>query len=389
MEKKRESGEILEHMLLEEVKPEQISFREPPEEWDPELYQKDPYIPPVLIEERSSADTEGEQGSKKYTLLAHHRSFWRMHAKGPLSVRTLVVRSNVHITLAHESIKNCIEEALLFDGLLRNGLCENRSRLSELLGYSRARITQILNLMKLPSRIRRKLLLTDEVNEFQLRPLVRISDSKKQTVMFTHLIEGKFTGRQMALFANKDRGGEKELIPDIKDLMAEPGESEEEKQLLFKEEPVALDVKEKSKTPIQTVHLMKLIQDIGSMRESNWEIAARQNGIAEIDIIFLRGVSMLRNGLYEEAVNLLEEVIGNNPDYAPAYFYIGRCGNLAGDFVSAENSLRTALELAPDNPDYLVELAIVLEKLKRNSEASTFYKRAGLLRRRSTDGEEK
>ena len=162
MEKKRESGEVLEHMLLEEVKLEQIAFMDPPDEWDMELHQKEPYVPPILIEERDSEITDGANESVKYSLLAHHRSFWRILAKSPLSIRVLVVRSNVHIPLAHESIVNCTEEALLFDGLLRNGLCENRSHLSELLGYSRARITQILNLLKLPYGMRRKLLLTDE-----------------------------------------------------------------------------------------------------------------------------------------------------------------------------------------------------------------------------------
>ena len=94
---------------------------------------------------------------------------------------------------------------------------------------------------------------------------------------------------------------------------------------------------------------------------------------------------MLRSGLYERAIELLEIVVENNSDYAPAYFYLGRCGNLTGDLVSAENYLRTALELVPDDPDYLVEFAIVLEKLKRNTEASTFYKRSGLIRKRFSE----
>ncbi len=384
MEKKRKSGEVLEHMLLEEVKLEQIAFIDPPDEWDMEFHQKEPYVPAILIEERDSEITDGANESVKYSLLAHHRSFWRILAKSPLSIRVLVVRSNVHIPLAHESIVNCTEEALLFDGLLRNGLCENRSRLSELLGYSRARITQILNLLKLPYGMRRKLLLTDEISEFQLRPLVRIIDSKKQMTMFSHLIGSKLTGRQMALFIDGKKEKKEDMIPGIEELMSEEHVSEEtavQKQL-DKPEP---DSKEKDDPGFRTVYIRELIRRVSSLKKNEMEETAREAGATDTDIMLLQGVFMLRSGLYERAIELLEIVVENNPDYAPAYFYLGRCGNLTGDLVSAENYLKTALELVPDDPDYLVEFAIVLEKLKRNTEASTFYKRSGLIRKRFSE----
>lgn len=384
MEKKRESGEVLEHMLLEEIKLEEIDFMNPPDEWDLEFHQKEPYVPPILIEERDLEITDEVNASVRYTLLAHHRSFWRMLAKSPLSIRAFVVRSSVHIPPAHESIVNCTEEALLFDGLLRNGLCENRSRLSELLGYSRARITQILNLLKLPSRMRRKLLLTDEISEFQLRPLVRIIDSKKQMTMFSHLIGSKLTGRQMALFIDGKKEEKKDTGPGIEELMSEDHSSEGSAVHKQEIKPES-DSQDKNNPGILTVHIRELIHRVSSMRMSEWEASAREAGASDTDIMLLQGVFMLRSGLYERAVDLLEIVVENNPDYAQAYFYLGRCGNLTGDLVSAENYLRTALELVPDDPDYLVEFAIVLEKLKRNTEASTFYKRSGLLRKRFSE----
>ncbi len=383
MEKKRESGEVLEHMLLEEIKLEQIDFMNPPDEWDLEFHQKEPYVPPILIEERNIENTDETNLSVRYTLLAHHRSFWRMLAKSPLSIRAFVVRSNVHIPPAHESIVNCTEEALLFDGLLRNGLCENRSRLSELLGYSRARITQILNLLKLPSGIRRKLLLTDEISEFQLRPLVRIIDSKKQMTMFSHLIGSKLTGRQMALFINGKKEEKKNRSPGIEELMSE--DRGQKSTVLDKGDKPESDLQDKENPGILTAHIRELIRRVSSMKMSEWEASAREAGASDTDIMLLQGVFMLRSGLYERAIELLEIVVENNSDYAPAYFYLGRCGNLKGDLVSAENYLRTALELVPDDPDYLVEFAIVLEKLKRNTEASTFYKRSGLIRKRFSE----
>ncbi len=385
MEKKRESGEILEHMLLEEVKIEDVDFIHPPDEWDPELHQKEPSVPPVLIEEKSREDDEEEKESKEYSLLAHHRSFWKAHSKGLFTLRALVVRSSVQISLAHESIRNCIEEALLFDALLRNGLCENRSRLSELLGYSRARITQILNLLKLPEEMRRKLLLTDDISEFQLRPIVRIADRRTQKNMFNHLITGKFTGRQMALFADekkRDEEDENEPLADIEDLMDEEIQPDE---LETKDYEESTDEAAYSSV-VQPIYTARLIQLLNS-RKSGWENELENNGVSRIDMEFLMGIFKLRNGLYKEAVDILEGVIEANPDYTPAYFYVGKCKNLLGDPASAENALRSALELLPEEPDYLVELAIVLEKLKRDTEASSFYRKAGSIRKKSRTGD--
>jgi tetratricopeptide (TPR) repeat protein len=385
MEKKRESGEILEHMLLEEVKIEDIDFIDPPDEWDPELHQKEPNVPPVLIEEKSHKDEETE--SREYSLLAHHRSFWKAQTKGLFTIRALVVRSSVHISLAHESIRNCTEEALLFDALLRNGLSENRSRLSELLGYSRARITQILNLLKLPVEMRRKLLLTDDISEFQLRPIVRITDKGTQKSMFNHLVKGKLTGRQMALFADeKEKAVEDdiELPTDIEDLM-DVVVPVDEVEIIPGNELEELMDEAAASTLVLSSYTSELMQYL-KLSSSEWEKELEIKGVSRIDIEFLNGIFKLRTGLYSAAVEILEGVIEANPYYAPAYFYLGRCKNLLGDPASAENALRSALEMLPDEPDYLVELAIVLEKLKRDTEASAFYRKAGSIRKRSRTG---
>jgi Flp pilus assembly protein TadD len=64
-----------------------------------------------------------------------------------------------------------------------------------------------------------------------------------------------------------------------------------------------------------------------------------------------------------------------------AYFYLGRCHNLQGRLEDAESYLRNAVDLVPDHPDFLVELAIVLEKQGRESEAASYYHRSSALRR--------
>jgi tetratricopeptide (TPR) repeat protein len=428
-EKRRESGDILEHMPLEEIHIEDIRYMEPPEEWAPELHDREPYAPPVLIEETGGNGEEEDlytAGSGRYSLLAHHRSFWRTQSRGHLSTRALVVRSSVHITLAHQSIANCTEEALLFEGLLRNSLVENRSRLSDMLGYSRARITQILNLLKLPQEMRRKLLLTDDISEFQLRPLIRVTDPPQQMEMFNRLVLSKLTGRQMALFANARQDDEEVPAPDLEsmvlsapDLATMPDRGVErgaekgadrgadrgpdrgaDRGAERRVEPGTERVSEPAEKVPQKVretregpkaHAQRIAQTIlrlGSLREAGWEIRARQMGLGEVDIMLLRGISLLRSGLYPQAVEILEVVIENDAGLSPAYFYMGRSFNLTGNYPAAEGFLRTALELVPDNPDYMVELAIVLEKLKRHTEASTFYKRAGAIRKKQVEGRE-
>jgi len=401
-DRKRESGDILEHMPLEEIRIEDIRYMEPPEEWTPELHEREPYVPPVLIEE---IDSHGEEedlytsGPGRFSLLAHHRSFWRTRAKGHLSIKALVVRSSVHITLAHQSITNCTEEALLFEGLLRNELVENRSRLSDMLGYSRARITQILNLLKLPVEIRGKLLLTDDISEFQLRPLVRITEPDQQMEAFGKLIEGKLTGRQMALFASGKQEDEPveapvEKAPDLEEMISDaPDLGKTEERPVSPAPPIPEKrrptVAESGASPVaNTRRIAQTLAKLGSLRDPGWEMKARQMALGEVDIMLLRGISMLRSGLYEQAIEMLEIVIENDSGMAPAYFFIGRAFNLTGNHEAAEGYLRTALELVPDHPDYIVELAIVLEKLKRHSEASSFYKRAGAIRKKQVESGE-
>jgi tetratricopeptide (TPR) repeat protein len=127
---------------------------------------------------------------------------------------------------------------------------------------------------------------------------------------------------------------------------------------------------------------------LGTLRQPGWEKTAISLGASDSDMVFLRGLSLLRSGLYTEAIDRLEEVLDRSPEQAMAHFYLGRCHNLLGDPVAAEVSIRNAVELAPDNPEYLTELAIVLEKLSRNTEASACYRRAGAIRKTSPDGRE-
>lgn len=401
---------FVEHLPLEEVRTEQIDCLPPPAEWDGTA-GADPVPPPVLIEE-----------DRGFTLLVHHKSLWQARGEGRISVRALVVRSAVHIPVAHRTVRNCLEEAMLFDGLLRLEIVPNRSRLAEMLGYSRARITQILNILKLPVEIRQGLLLVDHVTEFHLRPLVKIDDDRRQLSMFRKLMADKLTGRQMALFAAADGKAGELLVAeaagiDLETLIASSGEAEETTPAPATPAETATPVEQterplRPEEPVHPEHIQKhhprtlppteppvtvspaaaaqrsthararaLLESMGTLREKGWEAEAVKLGVTGPERLFLEGVSLLRMGLYAQASEMLVQLVHTQPENAPAWFFLGRCQNLLENHPLAEQYLRTACELIPDDPDYLCELAIVLERQKRYSEASTFYRKAGSIRK--------
>jgi len=402
MQKGAES--VTEHLPLEEIRIDEIICLDPPAEWVQETEAgEEPPMPPVLVED-----------SGRYLLLVHHRTLWQAKVSGKLTVRALVVRSSVHIPLAHRTVRNCLEEALLFDGLLGTGIVPNRSRLADMLGFSRARITQVLNILKLPVQIRQRLLLADHVSEFQLRPLIKIDDEKRQLTAFRRLMADRLTGRQMALFAvSEDAAGEQapgEQPVDLEEILSvepeaapareaagggEPGSPAEshapEEPPAQRQHPVrvvqhpaaAQDEAPRAVTgPRQTyARLRSLLDSLGTLRQQDWHEEARRLGASREETAFLEGVSFLRKGIYDRASDILSRCVAVEPDNALACFYLGRCMNLTEKPREAEEYLRRACELIPDDPDYLSELAIVLEKQKRHSEASSFYRRAGSARK--------
>lgn len=405
----------VEHMPLEELRIEQIECLPPPGDWDPAFDEDEPVLPPVLMEEEAG-----------YSLVAHHKSLWWARSASRISVRAMVVRSPVHIPIAHRTIENCIEEAMFFDGLLKREIVPNRSRLADMLGYSRARITQVLNVLKLPLEIRQRLLLADNISEFHLRPLVKIDDEKKQMAFFAKLVSDKLTGRQMALFAASDEGAQEEAdldieVRDIEEMMAsaetappvpvheeaapaarpltpqpreetaapasgpphEPQKAQPAQQArqaggaAVRTEPAARIAAQRA----AYLRAKGLLESLGTLRQKDWAAEASRLGAEKSEIAVLEGVSELRKGLYQKASEILSRVVLDHPENALAWFYLGRSQNLLDNPAQAETSLRRAAELIPDDPEFLSELAIVLEKQKRHSEAAGFYRRAGALRK--------
>lgn len=375
----RDTDRALEHLPLEEVKLSDISVTPPPGGWSPSAGDDGPQPPPVLVE-----------FDKGLTLVGNHRTFWRAAARNRSTIRCLVVRSAVQVGPAHESIGNAAEEPLLFQGLLRAGIIENRSRLADMLGFSRARITQVLNLLKLPEELRREVLADDSITEYQLRPLIRIEDGDKQLSIFRELQNKRLTGRQMALFAE----GSAAENPEAPQPAPASVTTRDELEAAFTEE-AALRRREEKPAPkpapatprftsvdeTPAGNILQLLAGLGTLREQGWRAAAAEAGADQLDMRFLEGVSLLRRGLFSQAMDTLSEVIRRSPDYSAAWYFMGKCANMTGALAEAEEYLRNAVERDPGQPDFHIELAVVLEKQKRDTEALTLFRKANTLRK--------
>lgn len=392
---------IADHLPLEEVMLADIDGIDSPENWTRSDTDESHELPPVLIEE-----------NRGFSLVGNHRTVWHLRNSGRTMVKCLVVRSTVHVRPAHTLISNSTEEAMLFDGLLRREIVPNRSRLADMLGYSRARITQLLNLLKLPMDIRQKVLVTDEISEFQLRQLLRvIDDETKLQAGFIKLMEKKLSGRQMAVFASKKETSDDPAIlqekekddnhsEEIKDIpekkqsdsMAEledvfAGEMAEDTQVEDDEDNTSGETRSTIEPDSSTrVDMATVLVELGNIRDDGWRIRASENMLSPLEMEFLEGVSMLRTGLYSEAIDILSEIVSRDSSFHIGWFYLGRCSNLTGALQEAEEYLRNAVSIFPENPDYLVELAVVLEKLKRHSEAEAFYRKSAIIRKALATG---
>lgn len=393
----REAELVTDNLPLEEVLVSEIDGLAAPVNWSKTGTDESHEFPPVLIRE-----------DRGYSLVGNHRTIWNFTSSGRSLVKCLVVRSTVHVIPAHNLIRNCTEEAMLFEGLLRREIVPNRSKLADMLGYSRARITQLLNLLKLPKDIRQKVLLTDEISEFQLRQLLKVvDDPDKLHEGFQALLDKKLSGRQMAIYTSEEHPP---LISDITpdepeqvDIPVKADDSVSELEDMFTaeesspepdldsaEEPAQEIVEKVEPQPDRKSRVRKdmvqVLRNLGNLRDSSWRNRAAAESLSPQDIEFLEGVAHMRTGLYRRAMEVLEEVVAEDSENHLGWFYLGRCANLTGQLPEAEEYLRHAVSREPENPDYIVELAIVLEKLKRHSEAEGFYRKSASIRKSLVSG---
>ena len=255
----------------------------------------------------------------------------------------------------------------------------------------------MLNLLKLPKDIRQKILITDEISEFQLRQLLPyVDDEDKLHAGFIALLEKKLSGRQMASYAKSDKPVvfpvTKGVVKEDKHILLDKtaGSLAELENVFSGEEELPISKKDKTKDAeikikeipaVKRQNMKKILLEIGNLRDESWRIGVTEYLLSPLELLFIEGVAKLRTGLYSQAMDTLSEVVTADSSHDLAWFYLGRCSNLTGSLQEAEEYLRNAISRDSSNPDYLVELAIVLEKLKRHSEAEVFYRKSSKIRK--------
>jgi tetratricopeptide (TPR) repeat protein len=91
---------------------------------------------------------------------------------------------------------------------------------------------------------------------------------------------------------------------------------------------------------------------------------------------FDRAVSMLEEQEYEQAIDLLEKVIGRSPGVTAPYIDIAIAYQRTGKPEKAEEHLKKALELFPGHPAACNEYGLLYRKTGRFAEAREIYEKA-------------
>ncbi len=91
---------------------------------------------------------------------------------------------------------------------------------------------------------------------------------------------------------------------------------------------------------------------------------------------FDRAVAMLKDEDYDEAIVLLEKVIGKSPGVTAPYVDIAIAYWRTGRPELAEENLKTALELFPEHPVACNEYGLLYRRTGRFTEARAMYEKA-------------
>lgn len=96
--------------------------------------------------------------------------------------------------------------------------------------------------------------------------------------------------------------------------------------------------------------------------------------------LYLIGMSYSKKQMYTEAIEALTKVVKVAPNFPPAQFELAICYQNRGDKDTAFDHYRKTLELDPNNPDAAFNAGLILFELNKMDEALTFFEKAVSLR---------
>ena len=100
------------------------------------------------------------------------------------------------------------------------------------------------------------------------------------------------------------------------------------------------------------------------------------DGAVKGESLLAKGRRLERDGLYAEAVAFYTSLLADGPPDSRWHYRLGCTCLKNGDPVAAEQAFRSAVDLEPDNPRYLTNLGVALDRLGRREDAVRSYKRA-------------
>ena len=93
----------------------------------------------------------------------------------------------------------------------------------------------------------------------------------------------------------------------------------------------------------------------------------------KLDSLFQKGLSALQNSDLEAATKIFAAIVAKQPKHADAWHLQALCKTRLGDLNNAEFSVKQALEIRGQTPNYLNTYGNILKKQGRFDEAAQTY----------------
>ena len=107
-----------------------------------------------------------------------------------------------------------------------------------------------------------------------------------------------------------------------------------------------------------------------------WQQRLADRKVASAERDYRRGLVQIWKKDYKRALPFFERAAKKNPQYARAWFYIGRCKSELGQNTEAVEAYKQAIRLKPDYAKFHNYLGLVYRRMKRYEEAIAAYKEA-------------